>query len=55
MDPTQALIATYEDLSRRVDLSLRIHQGNDARIQAQLDEVRAFAVDAERVSHHNFT
>ena len=49
MDPTQALIATYEDISGRVHLSLRIHQGDDARLQTQLDEVRAFAVDAERV------
>jgi hypothetical protein len=55
MDPTQALIATYEDLSGRVHLSLRIHQGDDARLQAQSDEVRAFAVDAERVCRDNFT
>ena len=55
MDPTHALIARYEDLCRRVDLSLRIHQGNDERLQARIDEVRAFLVHAEQVCQENFT
>ena len=51
MDHRQALIRAYEDLGRRVDQNLRIQNGDVARLRVQLDEVRAFAADAERVRY----
>jgi hypothetical protein len=44
-----ALINAYEDIAQRVGLSLRIQNGDVTRLRAQLDEVRAFSLDAQRV------
>jgi hypothetical protein len=49
MDQREALANAYEDMGRRVNQALRIQNGDAARLQAQLDDVRAFAADAERV------
>lgn len=49
MNNTQTLVNAYEALSRRVQDTLRIQHGDVTRLRAQIDEVKAFAVDAERV------
>lgn len=49
MDQRQLLLNTYERLGNRVDETLRIQHGDVTRLRAQLDEVRAFAADADRV------
>ena len=49
MDDRQALIDAYQGLGRRVDQSLHIQNGDTVRLRVQLDEVHAFAADAERV------
>jgi len=47
------LINAYEDITRRVGISLRIQNGDVTRLRAQLDEVCAFAADAERVRENH--
>jgi len=49
MDYSQALVHAYENVGRRVHETLRIQNGDVTRLQAQVDEVRAFAVDVNRV------
>ena len=51
MDHRQALVHAYEELGRRVNQNLRIQNGDAGRLRAQLDEVCAFAADAERVRY----
>ena len=53
-DRRQALIDAYRGLGRRVDQSLRIQNGDAVRLRVQLDEVHAFAADAERVRSQTF-
>jgi hypothetical protein len=54
MDHRQALIDAYDALGRRVDQNLRIQNGDAGRLRVQLDEVHAFAADAERVRCQHF-
>lgn len=49
MNQREVLVNAYENIGRRVNQTLRIQNGDAARLQAQVDEVRAFAADAERV------
>jgi hypothetical protein len=49
MDPTQAILNAYAEITGRVDVSLRIQNGDSGRLRAQLREVVAFKADVERV------
>jgi len=49
MNNAQTLVNVYEALCRRVEETLRIQHGDVTRLRAQIDEVQAFAADAERV------
>lgn len=49
MDHIQGLVNVYEDLKRRVEETLRIQHVDVGRLRAQQDEIRTFAVDANRV------
>ena len=49
MNRRQGLVTAYKSLGQRVNQMLRIQNGDVARLRAQVDEVRAFAADAERV------
>ena len=45
----EAILNAYAEIGRRVDVSLHIHNGDSARLRAQLREVAAFKADVERV------
>jgi hypothetical protein len=49
MDPTQAILNAYAEIERRVDVCLRIQNGDSGRLRAQLREVVALKADVERV------
>ena len=49
MDIAQNLVNAYETLGRCIQEALHIQHRDVVRLQAQKDEVQAFAADAERV------
>ena len=53
-DHRQALVDAYQDLFRRVNQTLRIQDGDTARLRVESDEVHALMTDAERVRFKAF-